>query len=358
MWIVSIALFCWGIFSIFVGLGLISQVYSPKKASNPASNVEMVIVSIASKKVEKSLMECITHHERFGLTLWILVDEGSELINVLLEKYNLVIVPKSYRVDLVGKGRAMNFFIEKVVLEDKWYCFIDDDNLVMDTNFMYEIPYYEKLGYSAMNPVLYPRMGRSGFAFIMDFIRWFDDITLFRLFTGLLKTPIMGLHGELLTVRGSVLKEVGYNHRTITEDFLFATQLVRRKHKTWQSSTVVSIRSPNSLGDLMKQRGRWFKGVSHDWVFCPTKMKFVVMLRLTIWVLGIFGSWLFVPFWLFTSCWYAIPGGIAYWGIYIWGTIKLGKLQYLLMIPIYGIVESASWMVGLRDKKFFVIDKN
>lgn len=197
-----VAFFCWACFSIFVVLGIVGQLFRPKIDKKKAENVECVLVSVASRKVEKSLFECIAHtKKRLDNHLTVLVDEGSELIPKLKEN-SLVIVPTSYRKDLVGKGRAINYFIEKEVQTDKWYTFIDDDNLIMDDSFLYEIPYYEKKGYVAMNPVLVPRKGKSTLTYIMDFIRYFDDLMAFRFFTGLLKRPLIGLHGEFLTVRG------------------------------------------------------------------------------------------------------------------------------------------------------------
>lgn len=109
-------------------------------------------MSVANRKVERALFECIAHtKEKLGNNLRLLVNEGSELIPKLKEN-SLVIVPTSYRRDLVGKGGAINYFIEKEVQPDKWYAFIDNDNLILDDSFLYEIPYYEKKGYVAMNP--------------------------------------------------------------------------------------------------------------------------------------------------------------------------------------------------------------
>lgn len=218
-----VACFCWFSFTVFCVLGLAAQIYKPKRGSRKAENVEYVIVSAANREVREALFESIAHakHAR------ILVDEGSELIPEL-DGSSLVVVPSDYRSDLVGKGRAINYFIETEVQRGKWYAFIDDDNLVLDDNFLYEIPYYEERGYVAANPVLVPRNGRSSLAGVMDSIRHFDDLTTFRFFTGLLGKPLAGLHGELLAVKGEVLREIGYNNRSIVEDFRFAQELVRR----------------------------------------------------------------------------------------------------------------------------------
>ena len=354
-----VAFFCWACFSVFVILGLVGQFYRPKRSRKKAENVECVIVSVANRKVEKSLFECITHTKKvLDNRLWLLVDEGSELIPQLKEN-SLVIVPRSYRRDLIGKGRAINYFIEKEVKPDKWYAFIDDDNLILDDSFLCEIPYYDEMGYAAMNPVLVPRKGKSTLTYIMDFVRYFDDLTNYRFFVGLLARPLVGLHGELLTVKGAVLKEIGYDSPVLAEDFRLASELARRGYKTWQTATRVSIKSPNSLGDLLKQRGRWFKAVLMDWGNCPFLMKGIVGLRLLLWGLGIFGSWALSPLWLFWGFFYlAVPGAIYYWTVCLYGVAKSRKPYYFFLIPLFGIFEASSVYVGLRQRGFVVIDKN
>ncbi len=235
---------------------------------------------------------------------------------------------------------------------------MDDDNLILDTEFLHEIPYYEEHGYAAMNPVLVMRKGKSNLTYVMDSIRLFDDVTVYRFFTGLLGKPLIGLHGELLCVKGEVLKEIGYDHPTITEDFRFSGELVKRNYKTWQSKTKVSLKSPNSLYDLMRQRGRWFKGIFLELKNVSIPMKVLVGTRVSFWALGIFGSWAFAFLWpLWGPMWPALPGGIAYWLLYCYGAFKSSKWWLIIVIPLIGVVESLSWIFCFRQKGFVVIDK-
>ena len=355
-----LAFFCWGVFSLFVILGLIAQAYRPKRGKRKAENAECVIVSVADTSVRECLFECIDRAKRVFSRVWVLVDEGSELVRELqLQGNSLVVVPGDYRKDLVGKGRALNYFVETKARPDRWYAFLDDDNLILDEGFLYEIPAYEAEGYAVANPVLVPRRGRSTLAFVMDFVRHFDDLMAFRFFTGLLGRPLIGLHGELLVAKGSVLKEIGFAHRSVTEDFRFASEVVRRGYRSWQSATRVSIRSPNSLSDLIRQRGRWFRGVCGDWKDSPLPMKAIVGLRLAIWALGIFGSWALSPLWLFWPTFLpAIPGGVYYWLMYSYGVWKSGRLRYFLSIPLFGVFETLpTCLAGLRQRGFVVIDK-
>ena len=344
-------------FLIWTLLGLVSIRYKPKRVSEPAKNVNIVIVSIANSKVRKSLFETIKNVQSFGLKYYLVVDEGAELIKEL-PSTPLVIVPKKYKEYLIAKGRALSYFVENYVQNGRWYGFVDDDNILQDTEFLYEIPYYEKQGYVAMNPILVMRKGKSALTYIMDSIRLFDDLTVYRFFTGLLGKPLVGLHGELLCVKAEVLKEIGFDHRTITEDFHFSIELLRRNYKTWQSKTKISLKSPNSLHDLMRQRGRWFKGIALELQNANSLMKFIVGSRMTFWALGIFGSWAFVFLWpQWGPMWLALPGGIAYWLLYGYGVFRASKWWFLAFIPLIGIIESLSWVFSFKQKGFVVIDK-
>ncbi len=400
----------WTTYSINVVLGLTGKIfYKPKRALMRTDKVELVLVSIASVKVRRALLETITATlKRFpDVPLNLVVDEGAELLDELTElskvvniascasaerkrtisdnysnklllfqspqqktiinqqSFSIVVVPRNYRTDLIAKGRAMNYFIENNVKPEKWYTFIDDDNMLLDNKFLYELPYYEREGYVACNPVLYTRQGKNVFTTIMDWIRFFEDITVFRFFTGLTKKPWIGLHGEMLTVRGDVLKDIGYGEPSIAEDFHFAAHLIRRNLKVWQSDTRVSIRPPNNLHDLCKQRARWFKGIWSDIKYCPPKMQMIMGYRLISWTCGIVGSWIFAPLWIFwTAPHPAILIDIAIGGFYIWIIFIYSIVAtrqapyYMMMIPLFGIFESISFWSKYDTKKFVVIDKN
>lgn len=352
-----IAFICWSMFLVWTILGVVCLTYKPRKAKEPAENVEIVIVSIANQKVRNSLYETIDNIKKLNLKFYVLVDEGAEMIGEL-SAVDLVVVPKTYKQYLVAKGRAINYFIENNVQKNMWYGFVDDDNIILDTEFLYEIPYYDQHGYAAMNPLLVMRKGKSTLTYVMDSIRIYDDLTVYRFFTGLLGRPLVGLHGELLCVKGEVLKEIGYDHQTITEDFHFAAELTKRNYKTWQSRTKVSLKSPNSLHDLMRQRGRWFKGITLELKNATAPMKIIVGTRVSFWALGLFGSWAFAFLWpMWGPMWPALPGGVAYWLLYCYGVFKSSKWWFIVAIPLIGVIESLSWVFCFKQKGFVVIDK-
>lgn len=358
----DVAVLLWGSFTVFTLWGLIGYFYRPHFSDREWKKHMMVIVSAANYGVENSLFEICEHTIKNFKHVHILIDSGADLEGELRSRYGrkVISVPRGMYPHLVGKGRAIHHYVENKVSPTWWYSFIDDDNLVTDKKFLYEITYYNKNGYVACNPILKPRTGKSSVAFIIDTLRYFDDLTIFRYFTGSLKKPLLGLHGELLTAKGSILKEIGFNRRSLTEDFRFAGEIVKKDYNVWQSRTIVSIKSPNSIRDLLKQRGRWFKGISNDIFHVPIKMTIIVGWRLAIWSLGVIGSWAFFLWWptganvLLLS----LPGGLYYWFVYTYGIYKAKKWYLFPFIPVFGIIESVSFAFGLFNKKFVVIDKN
>lgn len=365
----------WGISSFYVTLGLIGGLfYKSKKENYKIKKMELAIVSKANNGVKNSLLNTINHtlDNFYDYKINLVMDKDSDLEEELKEKYgnivNIVTVPKNYSCEALAKGRAINYFIENNVKEDYFYTFIDDDNLILDNKFLYEIPYYLSKGYAAMNPIIKPRPGKSKACFVMDWVRYFDDKTIFRFATGLLKKPILGFHGELLGCKGSVLKEIGFNRKTITEDFSFADELMKKKYKTWQSSTELSVLSPNKIKDLLIQRNRWFKGILRDLKKTNWIIKIFTGVRMIGWMVGIFGNLFMLPILLILGMPFEIIaiGSISffyYLFVYVYGAFQLknikDKLIYAILFPFYSVIENLSPYWGRWKKnKFEVIDKN
>jgi len=343
-------------------------VYKPKKKSYRSDNIEFVLITIANNKVKNALRESLESlRSRFrDYLVWVVVDEGAELVDYLSEMsfsdpyLRLVVVPKEYARFRKGKARAMKYFIDYFVEPDNWYVFLDDDNIILDDRFLYEIPYYEELGYVAFNPVLKPRKGNSLVAYVIDWIRYFNDLTLYRFFTGFLGKPLLGLHGELLGIKGHVLKELDIDLTSIAEDFSLAVELVKRDYKTWQSETVVSIKSPNSLSDLQKQRARWFKGVLRDLRRAPNLMKALITIKSFLWIalaLVIIAVIMSGYYNSFIIC-LIIINSLYHWLAYMYGAYKSGKLRYFVITPIAWLIEASSILRAPTIKDFYVIDKN
>lgn len=365
------------VFTLMMGIGLLSSfLYERDRAGERAENVRLVIPTVASEHVRPALLETIEHTvEMFSdFEVYCILDEGSDLQGELIRRDGIstVVVPDSYNCQAVAKGRAINYFIETVVAErpEYWYGFIDDDNHILDDDFLYEIPQYEARGYRAMNPVLVPRLGQSVVTFMTDHIRFVDDISIYRLFTGVLGKPYLGFHGELLCARGDVLVDIGFDRETIVEDFAFALELVKREIPVWQSTTRVSVLSPHTVTSFLKQRSRWYLGIARYLPKAPPLSQLVVGLRITVWTIAVTSSWIFFPVWILgygmtLPVWFLAiltSGSLVYVGTIGLGAWRIGGVRgavYLLCLPVYAFIEQIVPLYALwtRETNFIVIDK-
>lgn len=363
-------------FACYVTAGIVGSVlYRTGRSDSRAENVRFVVPTVASEQVRTALFETLDHvSSTFGeYEAYCVVDDGSALLPELRERSDVttIVVPADYDCEALAKGRAMNYFVETVVAAEPeyWYAFLDDDNLLIDETFLFEIPYYESRGYRAMNPVLTPRLGRSRLTFMADHIRLLDDLTIYRLFSGLLGRPYLGFHGELLCVRGDVLSEIGFDRETIVEDFAFALELARRDIPVWQSRTRVSVLSPHDLSSFFQQRSRWLVGVWKYLGRAPWITKAVVGSRVLLWSVSLTSSWLLIPLWftdtLAVPLWamaivvvgtlfYAAAIGVGAWRI---GGIR--GLGLFALFPLYATLEHLAPVYALvrRQTDFVVIEK-
>jgi cellulose synthase/poly-beta-1,6-N-acetylglucosamine synthase-like glycosyltransferase len=348
---------------------LLSILYKPKNMPIKAQNVNFVVVTIASQKVKGSLYYVLSELSKFERPVYVVVDEGAELAGKLADdfpNYHFVVVPNDFKCAAIAKGRAIEYFTRTCVKNDQWYVFLDDDSLPLDDKFLHEISHMEKEGYVAANGNLYPRPGRNIYTYVIDHFRFLDDITFFRACQGFIASPICGFHGELLIVKGLVLKEIGFNRRSLTEDFSFAMEVVRRKYKVWHSQTKVSIQSPNNLRDLLRQRARWFKGILLDLKEAPIIPKIIMGLHLGRVILSFSGSFVFMVLWLVLAVCFGlnyipfIPtfmAGTVYWFIGVFILPKAPLKHKLLSIPL-SVIEVIHPLYAAKIKDFAVIDKN
>jgi len=351
--------------------------YTPSRATEKYNSVKFAIPTIGSEKVRDSLFRCLSYHvDKFGdeFDIYCIVDEGSDLQEEIeaFAGVKTVVVPDMYEAQAVAKGRAIQYFIDTIVDgdSDNWYAFIDDDNLVLNDDFLHEISHYSERGYGAMNSILQPRKGDSNITYIMDHIRLLDDLTVFRAFTGTFGKPFVGFHGELLTVRGDVLKEIGFNRESIVEDFAFATELIRLDIPTWQSRTRVSILSPHTITDLLKQRSRWFIGTVNLLRNAPLSTRVLSGLRVVTWSCAVISGPVLTILWQLPDApsfplalkLPLISMGAIYIGTYGYGVYKVtegSRLKLALALPIYPLIEAASpiYAVLADQREFVIIDK-
>jgi egghead protein (zeste-white 4 protein) len=186
----------------------------------------------------------------------------------------IVNVPSHYTTPLGArfKTRANQFAMEArrnagENTEDCYVYHLDDDTHIGKDTAASLAEFIELDGdrfYLAQGILTFPHeLTMSKFCRLADSIRPADDLTRFAFFTGVLGTPLGGLHGEHLVIRADIEDEIGWDFPdTVIEDAYFAIKFAIKYPK--RSTTLNSYSygaSPASVRDLLRQRRRWIEGL-------------------------------------------------------------------------------------------------
>ncbi|MBD3270259.1 glycosyltransferase [Candidatus Peregrinibacteria bacterium] len=216
-----------------------------------------------------------------------------------------------------------------------------------------------------------------------DAIRTGDDLGRFRLQYKMHKN-FFGMHGSFILIRSDIEKKYGYDYglnSSITEDAYLALKIIDNGWKFGWLNGNIQEQSPYSFSDFIKQRKRWFVGLTYvvrD-KRIHLKHRLTLMLSRIMWAV----SWtaflitvLNIIFPSETNIWIAQIGGLIfsiYILIYLLGTArnlqgkKLGTLarsyMYILTIiciPLSTMLEAIGVISGMINstQKFEIVKKN
>ena len=224
---------------------------------------------------------------------------------------------------------------------------------------------------------------------LADSLRTGDDICRFRLQYRLGVAP-MGMHGSYIVVRNDVEQSVGLDvgyDGSITEDAWFAMAAQQAGHRfDWVDGYVVE-QAPEGVGDLVKQRRRWWNGLFKVALYapCPSWVRVTLFSFLLLWGAAVFGSLYTVVNivvgletapaidWIGSICfaWYltmytmglrlnlaaledetGVPLRRRYRG--------LAYVAQIVLVPVFGVVEGFAVLYGIvrPERGFTVITKS
>jgi egghead protein (zeste-white 4 protein) len=232
----------------------------------------------ACRRVVLSLIEVLpAHFDDFRVD--VIIEERAEASSELQDlagidpAIRVVTVPLSYQTAKGSrfKARANQYALELRTAEGEstaatWVLHMDDDTAIRaDTaraigHFLSMHP--EK--HVAQGILCYPRQYSANYlTWLADAIRPSDDMGRFALLTGG-GTPLAGLHGELLLIRASIEREIGWDFgpNEVTEDARFALMFAHRYpgRSAWLAGCSYGS-SPQTVRDFCGQRARWTEGL-------------------------------------------------------------------------------------------------
>jgi egghead protein (zeste-white 4 protein) len=218
---------------------------------------------------------------------------------------------------------------------------------------------------------------------MIDAVRTGDDFGRFRFQYENLNKPIFGMHGSFMLIPKKVSDDITWDlpGNSITEDAEFSLRATEKNYKFGFVNGYLREQSPHTIGDLIKQRKRWFTGIKtviKDKTIA-VKHKYILATMLFNWSI----SWLIPIITIFTlisgksfiptiliipvSIITGISFSIYYIGLYInlkpkfsFNTIHIYINMFLLLIlQIIPIIEGIGILQALLSppKTFEVINK-
>lgn len=302
------------------------------------------------------------------------------------------VVPADYRTGRASrfKARALEYAVERSPLpDDGWIFHLDEESHLTPSlvvGIHNAVREEEKSGEHRIGQgaILYHRdLARRPFLTLADSIRTGDDLGRFY-FQHRLGVTIFGLHGSFILVRSSVEREVGFDfgpEGSITEDSFWALeQMQMHRHCRWVDGYLAE-QSPQTIVDFIKQRRRWFVGLTKVVTDAPVSLRYRIPLAISTAVWS--ASWIGILY-LYINLvagfrvpgWVQISGNISfatYIATYVIG-LKLNLenlprigiprrlflyLAQVALIPVFALLEAAGVIYGLvrPETNFHVIRK-
>jgi len=343
--------------------------------SHPTTKKVIIqITTIARKDILPALnrtIESVLKQAPEFLTDWridLVTEEKAEGLPLLQEKWkgeekiNFIIVPDNYQTKNWSKykARAHQYALEKRGSADKntYIYHLDEDSSVTRNTIASISEATEENVYLAQGILTFPTSLSKNFLTTMcDSMRTGNDLGCFRFFTGVLKSPFIGVHGEHLLVREDIENEIGWDFgNTLVEDAAFAIEFAKRyPGKSRFLNGLVRCASPSSVKDLIKQRARWFKGIGQLLTKkIPWQSKIAIFLKFTPWGLGIFGNVIFV--YSLSILLFSLGNHSFYPSVISYPFMVLSTLCYSFVLYLY----LTGLLINLREeknpkKKFFYI---
>ena len=274
------------------------------KISNYKGRISNLIVfeipTIGSHDVIGALtrvVNSIIAHAPNNLDNWrvdVVTEAHSTALNEIRELYrdqenvNIVVVPKDYQTKggSINKSRALQYgleyHMERGENNDKvWFFHLDDDASIGPDTVAAIAEHIKLKGdkyYIAQGVLAFPHhLSKSLIAKFADSMRPTDDLTRFYFFTALLKTPLVGLHGENLLVRSDIEAQIGWDNgkRPISDDSCFGLRFSEKfPGKASFLPAFTYGASPSTVRDMLRQRRRWLVDLTNLGFYGPLPWKY------------------------------------------------------------------------------------
>lgn len=234
-----------------------------KKRARKLDNLYIVVVTRGDNK--DTVLRSWEQHKHLEqipkIRVHVLTDEPYNFENI-----NCFACPKSFKCSARYKARALEWYrrIHKLTKND-WVLHLDEESVIDDYSVKrcLEFIKYSEYHYG-QGLILYNQcyFWKKWLLTAADMIRVGDDLGRFHFQYEILNKSVLGCHGSFLLVNGRVENEVTWEMASFTEDYQFSITAKQLGYKCGQIDGIVREQSPQRFLDFMRQRRRWFVGIS------------------------------------------------------------------------------------------------
>jgi hypothetical protein len=337
----------------------------------------LLIVSYVSKGVNQNALKrslSATKKELDSMNVWYEIEIVTDIevpeenrIPATNGSIHYLEVPKDYKenTELKYKARALQYRLEQRtdrLNRDKidwqnsgvWVLHLDEESVITSQaiigikdfirNYIKESKRAIGQGEILYNSYNY---GNNILITAMDSLRTGDDLGRFRFQYKFWHKPVAGMHGSYVLMPAVIENEIGWDWGSksiLAEDTYFAFKAMEKNIEFDWVDGFIKEQSPFSIGDIIRQRMRWYTGLSLIATDRSLKLRTTIILIIFIisWTVAWISSVVFItnlivtlltnkgffPFWavMITSC---ITGAIG--SIYMIGVLR--NLTHLDLDP-------------------------
>lgn len=265
------------------------------------------------------------------------------------------LVPKEYQTPRGAryKARALQYLLEQRTIrldgredsDNVWIMHMDEESILTQECMWGIQKHIEKYdlrrteGAIGQGEILYNSTGYGSSLLIaaIDAARTGGDLGLFRMQYKALNKPLIGMHGSFVLTPASTEREITWDvggHGSITEDSYFALLAMERGVKFDWVEGFIREQSPFTVMDIIRQRRRWYCGlsqVSHD-----PALKFwtTITLRSYVWFWAFSALALPIPL-FYLQYWFIFARSFLPYSVFLVGSICTGLYAATYIVGVY-----------------------
>ncbi|MEM4040205.1 MAG: glycosyltransferase family 2 protein [Ignisphaera sp.] len=241
------------------------------EVNDDVSNTPHVAIVIPLYREDKESIEETFRsilNQRYPLnkiTVYVILENGDDQTKNYVDEIYRVFTEMGIAIHIhindgnrVGKAKAMNGVLNKIIDEKHSVVIVlDAGDRISDSYYIYKCIELLKRGYKIVGTKVY-RVGNGIIAKLsyIDTILWYN--ISFPGIHSITKVPF--LSGEGLAISMDFLKDVGGFPEVLAEDAYIAMLSFIKSEKVAFLNSVVLEGAPSTLGSLVKQRLRWYRG--------------------------------------------------------------------------------------------------